>query len=121
MNRATDPDVGPSIDAHLKREDEADQRAEALEACEAEIFEALMAGNSIEIRNRSEITGSMSDTELFPYELAINPHSILAALNGKVSEPMRFIRDHVERVVRRVAEKHAADRLRYIEENRNDY
>lgn len=121
MNRVTDPDVGPSIDAHLSREDAKDQRDSALAACEAEIFDALMAGETIKTRSRGEFSGQMRDTELFPYELEINPHLILAALRGAVSDPLRFIREHVEEVVRNVASKHAADRVRYLEESRNDY
>jgi len=121
MNRVTDPDVGPSIDAHLRREDAADQRDSALAACEAEIFEAMMARKTIAIRSRSEYTGQMRDTELFPHELEIIPHMILAALAGQVLDPLRFIREHVEEVVRNVAAAHAADRLRYLEESRNDY
>ena len=81
----------------------------------------MMAGKPVECRGTGLYkTGLMCTYALYSADIALNQKIILAALNGEVDDPLRFIRDHFEYEVRRLASKHAADRLRYLEENRND-
>ena len=99
------PDVGPSIDAHLAREDACEAVADKRERALAEMVNTLLDTDSVLVCMRSGRPVYLTSDDLVE---SISGAALLYALWGESPDPLSAVRDLVRDTARKMCENHVA-------------
>ena len=97
------PDVGPSIDAHLAREDAREAVADKRERALAEMVETLLDTDSVLVCVRGGRPVYLTSDDLVE---SISGVELLDALRGESPDPLSAVRDLVRDTSRKMCANH---------------